>query len=358
MSVITSHDSNITINVIQTSTPLTEAGFGRTLLMVDEAGGSDLNGDRTAIYADTTEAAAAVTAGYLSSAAYNQVVAIFAQRPSPSSVMVGRVDTGGSETYATAWDLIRADNDDFYGVMIDKRSATEILLVAAKVEALSGAKLFIFQNADADWLTSGIPSAFSAAAAYEWSAVVYHDTATVYTDAAMLGTLAFDPDVQSAPWDRPVKGVTNYATALTSTQRTFALANGANVLGKLGSENFVIDPGVNLQGRPLYEQLTVSWFDARLNERFAAVKNSESTAGRKITVTPDGQSQLLGEILRVFDLAVEAGHITEYDVQPLAITDSDKTARRIRFSARAVTAVSARLFTFTLNISTTSLAAA
>lgn len=359
MATVTSHDTNFTINITLESSALAQAGFGTVLFMVDEAGGNGLGGDRVATYASLAEATAANTAGEISAGTLAALTAAFAQRPQPSQIKVGRVDTGGGETYATAYELIKTADSDFYGVCLDKRTATEILLVAAKTEAEN--RLLVFQSADADWLTSGTPSAFSAAAAYENSAVVYHDTATVWADVALaVNRLTFDPDTISVPWDCPIQGVSAYATALTTAQRNFALANDCNVLGSLGGSPNFIDPGVNLNGRPLYEIVTAHWLEARLAEGLAALKVNESAVGRKIPLTARGQSQVAGVLRSVFELGVLAGHFVEgqTEVVPLALTSADITAQRMRFTARAQLVTSGRVFTFTINLGTSALSAA
>lgn len=219
MSDIQNHNDNITINVTLSAVPAQEAGFGTVLLMVPKATNS-LNSVRSVRYTSYAEAQAAQTAGYISSGTLAAIAVAFAQRPAPADILVGNVDLAGSpaETYATALPLIQAHDSDFYGVCATTRTGADVEALALVVETED--LLYVSQSSDADWLTSGYPSAFVDLEDLENSATVYHTTDAQWADVAWLcGALAFDPDVQSIPWDRPLKGVSAYTSDLTSAQK-------------------------------------------------------------------------------------------------------------------------------------------
>ena len=359
MSTIQNHNDNITVNVTLSAVPAQEAGFGTVLLMVPKAQNS-LNSARSVRYTSYAEAQADQTAGYISSGTLAAVLVAFAQRPAPADILVGNVDLAGSpaETYATALPLIIADDPDFYGVCATTRTGADVEALALVAETYD--KLYISQSGDADWLTSGYPSAFTDLEDLQNSATVYHTTSSEWADVAWAcGALAFDPDDVSIPWDRPLKGVAAYTSNLTAAQKNFADANNANLMLAYGGAAAFVDPGVNHEGRPVADVITAHWLKIRLTERLAALKVRESTAGRKIPMTAAGQMQVMGELTALFAQGIAAGHFVDgqTEVTPLALTSADITAGRMRFTARAQLVSSARVFTFNINVGTDALAA-
>ena len=332
------------------------AGFSTVLLLVPLATNS-LNGDRVVTFATLAEAQDYQTAGYISAATLVALTTAFSQDPTPAEVKVGYVDLVGAETYATALTACIAVDSDFYGVCIFVRTNAEIAAVGALVETNAKRMLFGFQSADSSWLNSGIPSGLSAMADYERSFAMYHDTATEWADLAqMVKRLGFDPDLQSAPWNAGgLADVDAYATAITSTQRGYVIANNGNVVLPFGLEDASPDPGVNLAGRPLYELVTADWFMTRLQEDTSALINDLSNRGAKLPLDATGQTMVVSAIKSRLAQGVAAGHFEDgqYTVVAEAITSADITARRMRVTVRAQNVVSARLFTFNLYFSTT-----
>ena len=347
------HLDNILINIILDPAPLQVAGFGVALLIVDQVT-SSLGGDRIRTYTDVAGASADVTAGELSALALTFVTAAFSQRTKPASVKVGRADTGGGETYADALAAIEIVDPDFYGIAIEVRTSVDQVLVSTAVEASS--RIFVLQSADADWLTTGLPAAYTALAGRERTAVLFHDVSTVPADFAWLANrLVFDPDVKSAPWDAAVQGVAGLGLMLNATQKGFLDTNFANHGLPYGSEPFFVDAGVNIVGRPLHEIETADWFEARLQESITALKTAASNRGDKIVIGPTGQGQILAEIAALFQRGVNANHFIAGQTEQLAVAiiTADLDLGRLRFTGRAQLASSARKFEFTFNFSRT-----
>ena len=344
------HLDNIVITLTLAAAPAPQAGFGRDLILVDEAAGNTLNGDRTRIYSDVDGAQADQTAGYITAAVVSAVTTAFSQIPRPQDVMVGRVNTGGAETYSAGLTACIADNPDFYGVTIDSRADANILLIAADVEAQR--RMFFLQSDDADWLTTGLPGTLTALAGKERSVICYHDDDTEWMDVGWsAGWLAFDPDTDSAPGHREVKGVASYSPLPTDTQKAFLDANNANHGLPYGPAVFFVDPGVNANGRPIYEILTADWFEARLQEDVATLVVNASARGEKIVVDDTGGALVLSLIKKRLAIAIAAGHLVAGSATQLPITTADRDAQRIRFSVQGQFAVSGRVFTFTVNLS-------
>lgn len=359
MPDIQNHNDNITINVTLSAVPAQEAGFGTVLLMVPLASNS-LNGARSVRYTDYATAAADQGSGYISSGTLAAIAVAFAQRPAPADILVGNVDLAGSpaETYATALPLIEADDPDFYGICAATRTGADVEALATVVETQD--RIYISQSSDADWLTSGYPSAFVDLEDMQNAATVYHTTDAQWADVAWAcGALAFDPDVQSIPWDRPLKGVSAYSANLTAAQKGFAEANNANLMLPYGGAAAFLDAGVNHEGRPVADVITAHWLKKRLTERLAALKVRESTAGRKIPMTAAGQMQVMGVLTALFAQGVAAGHFVDgqTEVLPVTLSSTDISTGRMRFTARAQPVSSGRLFTFNINVGTDALTA-
>lgn len=353
-----SHQDLITISITMASIPAPTTGFGKVLFLCALATNS-LDGERVVEYASVSEAQAAQTAGFISAGTLAAVTAAFSQRPAPSGILVGNVDLVAPETYSQGLAAVQLVNDGFYAITADTRVAATQASLATTVQALD--KIYVFQSADADWLTSGVPAAFSTTDGDEQSIVVYHNDAAEWADVAWAaGVLAFDPDVRSAPWDKPVLGVDAYTTTLTAAQKGFARANNANIGLPYSGATFFIDPGTTMADRPADQIVTAHWLKARIGERAAAFKVQESAAGRKIGVTREGQSAILAILRETLQQGVAAGHFAATDpdtgevgtrVTAYAITSADRTARRLRFLVEAQSLVSARLFTFAVNLS-------
>jgi len=343
-----SHERNISVVITLASAPATVKGFGNVLGLFD---GISLDGDRVRTYSSLSAVEADEGAGFLNAAALAAATVMFSQIPAPKKIKIGKVDTGGGESYSDALALVEAADDDFYGVFIDDRTLVVIEPFATTVQAKR--YIFAFQSADAGWLTTGTPSAILQGD--ERSFGIYHDTDTEWADAAALANrLAFDPDTRSAPWDCPLKAVAAYATAISETQLGFLEANRMNVGLPYAGETFFIDAGVNQNNRPLYEIVTMDWFFFRLRERVAKAKVDASAKGTKIPVTAVGQSLILAIANGLLSQGVKADHFAPDNVEAVAeeITSADLAAQKIRISGRAQIAVSARLFDFTFDFGT------
>lgn len=348
------HLDNISISITLDPLAAAQASFTTLLIVADEANGTTLGGDRVRSYASLAGVQTDADAGEVGTAILAAATAAFAQRPRPSVIKIGRVDTVGLESYTDALTAIKAVDADYYGICIESRTAADVALVAAAVQAED--RLFIHQSGDADWRTAGYPAALSALEGDEHTAGIYHDDAAEWADVAWAaGRLAFDPDTRSAPWDAGVAGVTAYTTAPTDTEKAALDGNDMNHGLPYGGVDFFVDPGVNHNGRPIYEIITSHWFAARLRERVATLKTVLSARGEKVPMTAAGQALIRSEIETQFAIGVSGGHFVSYETTAEAITAADLAAQRMRFTGRAQDAVSGRIFDFDFNFSTTAL---
>jgi hypothetical protein len=312
---LTTHDDNISVTITLDAAANQERGFG-TLLFI---------GDMAAAY--------------------------FSQIPAPDEIKIAHVDTAGAETYAQAFAAVLAKTTDFYAVAIESRADAAITSIAEAVEA-NGNFLFFFQTDDASTLDAGLPAGISTVGGNEYSVGLYHTTDAQWGAEAFAGNrIVFDPDIQSAPWDAPVQGVTGHTSQLTQSQKDALDTNYINYGLPYGGESYFVDAGVNMAGRPIYEIVTAHWFKARLMERVSALKVNLSARGQKITVDKTGQQLVKAVIEELFEQGIAAQHFIagQYTVTAEAISDADRDAQRLRFSGSAQIAVSARKFTFSFH---------
>jgi hypothetical protein len=360
MTTVNSHLDKIKITIVLAALAQQVAGFGTTMLVVDQATNT-LDGDRVRTYTSSTDADTDFAAGFISSVTRDTIKTGFAQNPAPAVIKVGRIDTVGAETYSTGYTAIKAADDDFYGVVIDKRSVAEQLLISADIESEN--RVLIIQSSDAGWKTTGIPAAYSALTGRERTVVVYHDTDATQQDMASAARwLAFSPDEQSAPYEGALKSVLALASLLTSGEKAFLEANFANYALPLGGEPFYLMLGVNISGRPLYEILTADWFSARLQERIAALRVAKSVRGEKIPVTTEGQGMVVAEIdgLAIVATAGVSPHLVlgQTRTTALAITQADRDNGELRFRFEGQIASNANKFDVTVFFQRSPLAAA
>ncbi len=331
-------DKYVTLTISRSALP--PAPTVRTIARVSNVA---LDGSARSESFETIAAAqAALTASRIDQDTFDAIVAIFAQRPRPSKVEIIRVDVSGGEGYNDALIAAEAAGVKYNGVIIDSRTAADIVAASNFAEARD--VIFMFQSSLADWLTSGAPSSFSAITSNEHTFGVYHSTDTVQADAGVIGSrLAYDPNASAAPGFGPVRGVTQYT--ITSAQRDFALANGIGVLeeyvaGGTGNLGTNYTNGKSLAGIRMDALVTEFWLKQRIEGEVAALLVNEAAAGRFVPVSPSGQSQV-GAILRATgQRGVAIGRFTGSDDFPEGfvvtapdITTADKSAQRIPMAA-------------------------
>ncbi len=334
------HDIDIDITVNLEAAPLTAQGYN-VLLLVDEALGNGLGGDRVKSFSTPAEAQTAQTAGEITTAVQTAINVALSQRPRPAAVLVGRVDTGAGtpETYPAALILCEAAAPgQFYAVCADTRTAAVQVALAAAVEADPENYMLFIQSSDADWLTASLPSAYSTLASLERTAVIFHDTDTQSHDLAWaVKYLQNDPEVEAATGTVPLRGVAALATGLTTTQRANLFTNNANVALQQGSQPYFVKPAKNCAGRPIHEILTSDWYVAAVKADIGQAAADFGDRGEKWTVTIRGAGTLRQILQGVGQRGINAGHFEpeQYTVSVPAPTTADANSGTLRGSTRA-----------------------
>lgn len=358
MAQVTIHDSNVSVAISLNANPTPGATFGIPLRMVPLATNS-LDSDVVRQYnANSKDAADDLTAGFISSTTKTAIDRAFSQvaRPQPSAVKIGSVDLVGGDAYAASGiAAIQAVDDAWYGLCMEPRSDTEILALAAAVEA-TGNKLLAIQANNAD-LASGAISAstLAALAAYERTIINWHDTDTEDQDFCGLAAgLSYTPDQRSAPWTMTVGGVAAHATPLTSGQRSQLLANNCNIIGTFGGTVNWIDGGKNAAGREIRHIITHDWLGDTIERRTIDTAVSLSNEGRVFPVSREGQAIMASIVKGAYLEGAAAGHFKINQYVPIypAITAANIAAQTVPFEARITLVVGGRLFSYNLSLTT------
>ena len=335
------HNPNVQTLVNLEPLPRALVSFTTVAIMVDQAT-SSLNGDRIRSYTSSVDVQNDVTAGFLSASVGQGLTDAFAQANTPSVIKAIRVNTVGGETY-DAVPLAAADlvDSDYYAVVIEPRTDTEILAIPAAVESYPRSLQTFVQSDDADWLTAGYPAGLAALEGRERTSVMFHDTDSEWLDLCYAAQFfTFDPDQTSAPAPyQQISEVLDLATAITPAQRLAALGNDANLMLDFYGFNKIMGNGTTTNARQPNEIVTADWFKATTEQGFATLLVQAAARGDKISVDPIGQARLATVITDTFDRGVEIGHFVDGQIaltnEP--ITAADITAERVRFSVRAQT---------------------
>lgn len=347
------HDDLLSISITLGALSSGRASFSTLLLLVASVtpGGGTL-----ASYANLAEVQADIA--NLNTIAVAMATAAFGQANPPESILIQGVNTGAAQTYVQALDAAIGAGANFYGVLADVRTPATQVAIATDIETKAASEtylLFITQDDDADWKTSGSPSAWTDVDDYERTVVCYHDdndndASSARLDVALAAqVLSWDADTQSAPWTTAVLGVPALTAKVTATQKGFLRSNCANTALPFGTTtDYWVDPGQNQNGRPVDHVVSADWMRTRIREALADLMVAVSARGTKITVDGAGQGLIGNAIEGVFQLGLTAGHILDYRLTPLPVTNADITAQRVRFDGEAQFATGVRRVSLSL----------
>jgi len=188
---------------------------------------------------------------------------------------------------------IRAEDDDWYAVLLDSNSRAEIEALAAIVEPLE--KVLLAQSADtgctdADSITDVMYDVQDAG--YFRTAVPYHPTVGLYGEAAALAgsILGYAPGTVTAA-NRELVGIPSYP--LTSSQRSAILAKNGTLLEVAAGRKVTVG-GKVAGGEWLDVIIALDWLRARLRERVFGVLVAATDA--KVPYTDEGINRVHAEV--------------------------------------------------------------
>lgn len=263
-------------------------------------------------------------------AVYKVANAIFSQNPCVSRVVVGRADSGDA-TVAASLSAIAAEDNGWYGVVVDQAMASDFDDVAAWVE--SAKKFAIFWTTDADTPDSTKSTDLASvlkAASYDRSAVIYHvqpSTGADYPDAAWMGE-GFPYDPGTSTWAyKTLRGVT--ADKINGNQETALQTKNCNYYSEVGGVN-ITQEGKVASGEWIDIIIGTDWIEARLREAvYGALVNN-----RKIPYDDSGIAIIEGLVKSVLSQAAAAGILQGDSIEVTVpkykdIPQADKLARKL-----------------------------
>lgn len=345
-------DTLIAITINMSGIPVNEAGFGRVLFLspnfVPVSGVTKLYTRETyynTIYAPTTgdRATGIINTDQLASS----ITTAFSQNPAPTDLLMGKV-TAGWAALETDFAAVRAENDSFYGVVLDLSTVnvankeTYLTTIATAVEALQ--RFHVGQSEDPDIygaVTTDIAAALKALS-FERTAILFSNLTagaapgTIEQPTAIAAAcrwLAFNPDEISAPFRAGISGSTRCKITATlldlSASEINNATNGsykyANVLQLYGSAAAFINPGKNVVGRAPEEVLSRDWLEARIRSDVATKAVELANQGRKWPLTQEGVAILSGIVGRRLSQGVNAGHFSAFSIGAGLINTTTKT---------------------------------
>ncbi len=332
----------LTINVALSPTPGVGVDLTSTLLLCPKATNS-LNGSHFANFTSSTAVASYLGLGYISAATAARATAMFAQNPVPQKVVIGNVDLVGAETYATAIPAIAALGATFFGIVDDSDLAATQEAISLYVESMAGTYLYFCQVKDVLWYGGTWPATYSLFQHREWTAVVWHETATAAQSPAYAATgLATNQDNKSGSWKFGLASVTAPAV-LTSANLTNLEANYVNMGVAWSPYANWVSKGLNCNNRPIDHLVTAAWFKAKLTSNVTTLIQNKGVRREKLTVDEFGAGEVVAAVKSACDEGVSKAHFREY-------TDATgvkypKVSSSVNTTTRTITVVPEAYFT-------------
>lgn len=226
---------------------------------------------------------------------------------------------------------INAADPDWYGLALDSNGKAEVLAAAAWAE--SNGKLFVAQSGDSDVLAAPTTDVFGTlqASAYGRTVPIFHPSICAQWIAVGLMAQRFTAQPGSDTWMyKTVAGVAVYR-ALTSTERTNALAKAATIYETNAGVNVTV--GGKVAGGEWVDVVRgLDWLRARLRESVFGVMISTP----KVPYTQSGIDTIGQAVSGVLDLAASpAVQLFDNGTQRVlvpkvsAIGATDKNNRRL-----------------------------
>lgn len=207
-----------------------------------------------------------------------------------------------TETWVDALDAVTEENNDWYALVVETHDSTDVLDIAAAVEARK--KIFGTSSSDEDILSAASTTDVGYELynlGYARTFVMYHpDADTLYPEAAWIGgQLPEQPG--SNTWKfKTLNGVS--VVGLSSTQSNAAKDKNVNTYERVGGVG-ITSEGMMAVGEFIDVMIFVDWLEARMREGiYFRLVNS-----KKIPFTAAGVTVIEAEIRRVLSEGIASG---------------------------------------------------
>lgn len=281
------------------------------------ADGGDATTDIATALAAAIDASSVFSAAAVSSDVEVTATTAFNTVLTQSASLMTLADQTPNRNVSTELDEVVAENNDWYGLHLESRDATDILRAASWTEGRPQ-KVHVPQSSDSDVSTSSTTDIASqlAALSYERTALMYYtDDSTWAAFSWLADRLAADPDETTTIWSFvTLAGVTT--EELGTTKQSNVLGKNANVYSTfldIGSTGL----GTLANGQKIDLRVTADWAARRIKERLAQVLLNASNAKTKIPYT-NGGITIFG---REVDAQLSEGDRLGHFVQPADDTE-------------------------------------
>ena len=229
-------------------------------------------------------------------------------------------------------DAIKADSDDFYGVVLLFKSYD--ISVAAAGWAETNKKLLILSTADTVVATESISTAEDVAEqlldqARAQTGPMYHPRSYEFFDAAEMGRFFAIPPGKENWRMKALSGVT--PVVYTDTQITNMEAKRCNYYYEIGGSNAIGGKGKVSSGQYIDVVRGLAWYEARLGERIV----NRLLSLEKLPYTDAGIAIIENEIRAQNKEGIDQGLIADSPAPTVTVpkaadvSDADKLAREL-----------------------------
>jgi hypothetical protein len=296
----------LTITPVVQTGAVSTVGFGSILAMGAD---STLNSQPYLAYTSAAAVTADEALGYLTATHAAYLRAIFAARKVPTTVYAGRWNATGLDLPAVGLQvaqnaMLAAGLPAPYWIGINTRGAADILSAIGWLTADAYPHTGIFQQADADSITTGYPPAFSTVQTNTQKVLIYAAASGAkYLDADCLGFQAStDPRVIATGGHWYLGG--QVGDALTDAQRGFArtnaIATGSPLPGATSGGQPVREYELRTVGGanpfPLYLRVTVDYVVDLIRTSIASAVADVIASGERFPGSTEGAAVLTGLI--------------------------------------------------------------
>ena len=247
------------------------------------------------------------------------------------------VDNVGVSTEIAA---VNAENSNWYGLVLETRSDTDILLAAGQIESMK--KIFIAQTNSADMITAATTDIANQlkSLSYRRTHVAYiSDNSNTYDAALIAGFLSADFDATAPTATHLIlQGVASEELG-TSAQNYLEAANAgyySTLFGLPAVANCLTAAGYDLE-----LIVTVDWVQARMSEAVAQLFSNQANAHKRIGFDDIGFQMVAAEAEGAALVGEDVGHFIKGTVvfevparADVATADVAISKLRMRFGAQ------------------------
>jgi len=232
----------------------------------------------------------------------------FTYSSSSTGSAIVEVEATANVSASTELTAVFAADTDWFHLVLDTRSDTDITRTAATAEGIK--RLFWAQTDSSDIIASPTTDVYSGlkALSYRWTVPIYYTVDATHCDmawAARMASFDFDKKAPTAAM-LTLTGVATQAPTDTAIVNMAAKnVNFYSTLKGLGATH----PGTTPVGYDVELVITGAWFEARIGENIASLLSAVSNAGERVKYNDEGFGRVNSRVEKQLQLGVTLGHV-------------------------------------------------